>query len=101
MLILVDVDQFLSVHRISKLGGMNKLALCGVWDCTFVPRELFNMIQLEYIFFNASAAPSVLDNVNIKYRMNMRNLNDELMMNKMSHQYVSKLRNYLNGGKWA
>ena len=100
MFILVDVDQFLFVNHISESCGMNKLALCSVWDCTFVPRELFNMIQLEYIFFSTTAAPSALDYVNIKYRMNIRNLNDALMINKMSRMYVSKLRNYFNGGKW-
>ena len=101
MLILVDVDQFLLVHRISRSSSISNLYVRNVRNYTFVPRELFNMIQLEYMFFSASEAPSALNNVNVKCRTNIRNLNDKLMTRKMCGSYVSKLRDYLNGGKWT
>ena len=52
MIILVDVDQFLLITRISAQNGTDTLGIYYLSSYKFVPRELFNMVQIKYIYFN-------------------------------------------------
>ena len=100
--ISADIDQFLLANRISEFENIYSINLVFADDCNYVPRELFNMTHMVYIFFRISGGEhSALNNVEKRYRINMRRNNFFRIMNK-SHMssYIEHMRKYFNGREW-
>ena len=105
MIISPDCDQFICVHifeEIFPLASIQKYnpRSLGVHTITFVPRELFNMIQLQVISFNPYTLESIaiLNQVPATIRKNLRNVNYASMRVYYTNLFTEMTFKYLNGG---
>ena len=98
MILSSDCDQFICV---CVLGDrlFNKPNSITVIRITFIPRELFNMIQLQIMYFNPLDIKKryILNLVPITIRKNLRNVNYTSMIRYYSEYYTHMTIRYLRG----
>ena len=99
MILSPDCDQFACVRRLGEIHffGLNIISVSRI---TFVPRELFNMVQLQVIYFKPHTKKnvSILNLVPTTIRKNLRNVNYTSMVSYYTKRYTDMLIWYLKGG---
>ena len=87
MIVLVDVDQFWCVTRITSLTDYhNSIDITDIENLTFIPCEIFNMINITYIYFYATTTRNkhILNRIPLRKRINLRNLHFSYMFKHIS-----------------
>ena len=99
MILSPDCDQFICVRRLGEIHfrGLNMISVRRI---IFVPRELFNMVQLQVIFFKPYTKENIpiLNLVPTTIRKNLRNVNYIFMVQHYSERWSHMIIRYLKGG---
>ena len=102
MIISPDCDQFICARALgeTRLCMSNSMTIMYI---AFIPRELFNMAQLQVIYFNPLAKEnvSILNLVPTTIRKNLRNINYASMTPHYTKRYTSMVIQYLKGSKYG
>ena len=101
MILSPDCDQF---YIIQYFGGywLVKNSIDTTRQFKFVPRELFNMVNLQIIYFHYDKSDkNIVNTVPPHLRKNLRNINYNSLSENFNDTYINMLINYLNGNNFV
>ena len=100
MILSSDCDQFICARTLGEIIYFSGSSMISVRRIIFVPRELFNMVQLQVIFFepNSKENISILNLVPSSIRKNLRNVNYVSIVRRYTKRYAHMIVGYLKGG---
>ena len=103
MIITPDCDQFNTV--ISFNDNWTLKNSIGDTNYRFMPRELFNMIQLQNLNLEIlnlfPYGRKILNVVPTSLRRNLKNINHRSLSGRYNNLYINTLINYLNGNNFT
>ena len=107
MIIVSDCDQFNTAVCFGTFPILKNSIIAPNVDFTkrdtkfdFIPRELFNMKQLQIIYLNPYNIKNIIiaNQIPTSIRKNLTSMNLTFMQMKLGHAYAQMFTNYLNGG---
>ena len=99
MIITPDCDQFNTVVAFGHYSFTTNSNSMMALNFYFLPRELFNMIQLQilHLRFYIVENKKFFNAVPINLRRNLRNIRYHSLLKNHNYLYINILTNYLNG----
>ena len=97
MIVTSDCDQF---NTVMGFGGCWLLKNAILFEKhKFIPRELFNMIWLQFLYLNPYCFESIasVNLVPVTIRKNLTNINRTFMVKNTSLKYFDIITNYIKG----